>query len=34
MPLKTFRDYKSQETIYTIGAKVMRLLRLEKGGKR
>ena len=34
MPLKTFRDYKSQEAIYNIGAKVMRLLGLEKGGKR
>jgi N-acetyl sugar amidotransferase len=34
MPLKTFRDYKSQETLYNIGAKIMRFLKLEKGGKR
>jgi N-acetyl sugar amidotransferase len=34
MPQKTFRDYKSQEAIYNIGAKVMRFLGLEKGGKR
>jgi N-acetyl sugar amidotransferase len=34
MPRKTFRDYKSQEAIYNIGAKVMRVLGLEKGGKR
>jgi N-acetyl sugar amidotransferase len=31
---KTYKDYKSQENIYNIGAKVMRLLGLEKGGKR
>ena len=34
MPLKTYKDYKSQENIYNIGAKVMRALGLEKGGKR
>lgn len=34
MPKKTFKDYKSQESIYNIGAKVMRTLGLEKGGKR
>lgn len=34
MPKKTFRDYKSQENIYMLGAKVMRMLGLEKGGKR
>jgi len=34
MPKKTFKDYKSQESIYQIGAKVMRALGLEKGGKR
>ncbi len=34
MPKKTYKDYKSQESIYTIGAKVMRVLGLEKGGKR
>jgi len=31
---RTYKDYKSQESIYNIGASVMRLLRLEKGGKR
>jgi len=34
MPKKTYRDYKSQENIYMLGAKVMRMLGLEKGGKR
>jgi hypothetical protein len=34
MPKKTFRDYKSQESIYVIGAKIMRLFGLELGGKR
>jgi len=34
MPLKTYKDYKSQRNIYMIGAKVMRILGLEKGGKR
>jgi N-acetyl sugar amidotransferase len=34
MPNKTYRDYRSQETIYNVGAKVMKALRLEKGGKR
>lgn len=33
-PNKTFRDYKSQEAIYTLGAKVMKVLGLEIGGKR
>lgn len=33
-PKKTYKDYKSQETIYNIGARVMRALGLEKGGKR
>jgi hypothetical protein len=33
-PNKTYKDYKSQESIYVIGAKVMRLLGLELGGKR
>ena len=33
-PNKTYKDYKNQMTIYDIGAKVMRLLGLEKGGKR
>ena len=34
MPNKTYKDYKSQENIYSIGAKLMRILGLEKGGKR
>jgi hypothetical protein len=33
-PNKTYKDYKSQEGIYNIGAKVMRMLGKEKGGKR
>lgn len=33
-PNKTYKDYKSQENLYNIGAKVMRMLGLEKGGKR
>lgn len=33
-PNKTYKDYKSQEDIYKIGAKVMRMLGMEKGGKR
>lgn len=33
-PNKTYKDYKSQESIYNIGAKVMRMVGLEKGGKR
>lgn len=33
-PNKSFRDYRSQENIYMIGAKFMRLLGLEQGGKR
>ena len=33
-PNKTYKDYKSQERIYNMGAKVMRALGLEKGGKR
>lgn len=33
-PNKTYKDYKSQERIYWLGAKVMRLLGLERGGKR
>lgn len=34
MPHKTYKDYKSQESVYKIGAKIMRLLGMEKGGKR
>ena len=33
-PNKTYKDYKSQDNIYNIGAKVMRFIGLEKGGKR
>lgn len=33
-PNKTYKDYKSQDKIYDFGAKVMRSLGLEKGGKR
>jgi N-acetyl sugar amidotransferase len=33
-PNKSFRDYRSQESIYMVGAKFMRLLGLERGGKR
>ncbi|MEK9669639.1 MAG: N-acetyl sugar amidotransferase [Gammaproteobacteria bacterium] len=34
MPKKTFRDYKNQQEIYVLGARVMRALRMELGGKR
>lgn len=33
-PNKTFRDYRSQESIYMLGAKVMKVFGLEIGGKR
>lgn len=33
-PNKTYKDYKNQQWIYEIGAKAMRLVGLEKGGKR
>ncbi len=33
-PKRTFKDYKSQENIYNMGASVLRLLGIEKGGKR
>ena len=33
-PNKTYKDYKNQQSIYNIGAKAMRILGLEKGGKR
>ena len=33
-PNKTFRDYRSQEAFYMLGAKVMKWLGLELGGKR
>lgn len=31
---KTYKDYKNQQWIYELGAKVMRWLGIEKGGKR
>ena len=34
LPKKTYRDYKSQSGIYEMGARVMRILGLERGGKR
>ena len=34
LPLKTFKNYKSQQTVYNFGAKVLKLLGLEIGGKR
>lgn len=34
LPKKTYKDYKSQRFIYNIGAKVMKALGLEVGGKR
>jgi N-acetyl sugar amidotransferase len=33
-PNKSYKDYKSQEMIYNVGAKAMRLLGLTLGGKR
>ncbi len=33
-PNKTYRDYKSQDGIYAVGARVMKFLGLELGGKR
>ena len=33
-PNKTYKDYRSQGKIYAVGAKVMKLLGLELGGKR
>lgn len=34
LPKKTYRDYKNQREIYDVGARVMRALGLERGGKR
>lgn len=34
MPKKTYKDYRSQESIYSIGATVMKFFGLELGGKR
>ena len=33
-PNKTYKDYKSQETIYRVGTKVMQFLGMELGDKR
>ena len=33
-PNKTYKDYKNQQFIYDLGAKVLRAVGLEKGGKR
>ena len=33
-PNKTYKDYKNQQAIYDLGAKVLRALGIEKGGKR
>lgn len=33
-PNKTYKDYASQENIYKIGAKLLKALGIEKGGKR
>tara|TARA_Y100001958_G_C21245067_1_gene574521 strand:- start:1305 stop:2405 length:1101 start_codon:yes stop_codon:yes gene_type:complete len=34
IPKKTYKDYKSQDYVYNLGAKFSRLMGLEKGGKR
>tara|TARA_B100001287_G_C22674226_1_gene526854 strand:- start:922 stop:2055 length:1134 start_codon:yes stop_codon:yes gene_type:complete len=34
LPLKSYNDYKSQSYIYSIGAKLSRIMGLERGGKR
>lgn len=33
-PNKSYKDYKSQYKLYEVGARVMKKLRMEKGGKR
>lgn len=33
-PNKTYRDYRSQRSIFSVGARVMRTVGLERGGKR
>jgi len=33
-PNKTYKDFANQETIYNIGAKVLKFLGKELGGKR
>jgi N-acetyl sugar amidotransferase len=34
MPKRTYKDFRSQESVFRLGAKFMRLFGLEKGGKR
>ena len=34
LPTKSYRDYRSQENIYRIGARIMKSLGLSLGGKR
>lgn len=34
LPKRTYRDFKSQRQLYEVGARVMRLMGLEVGGKR
>lgn len=34
LPIRTYKDYKNQENIYRAGAKVLKALGLEVGGKR
>lgn len=34
MPLRSYRDYRSQESVYKLGAAAMRAFGLERGGKR
>lgn len=34
LPKKTYQDYRNQEEIYRLGARVMRALGIERGGKR
>jgi hypothetical protein len=33
-PKMTFKDYKSQQSIYNIGASILKYFGVEKGGKR
>lgn len=33
-PKKTYRDYRSQEALYAVGARVLKALGIERGGKR
>nr|HIL76703.1 N-acetyl sugar amidotransferase [Rhodospirillales bacterium] len=33
-PNRTYKDYKNQQSLYNVGAKILRAIGLEKGGKR